>query len=67
MRQAAAKREVDPNAWFQNVVSVAAEKVRQETVICVNNIHKYHIAYRPVMESQTAHKEAAEKIRGGAK
>ena len=67
LRQEAAKRGLDPNVWFQNVEYVAAEKVGQETVTYVSNIYKYYIAYRLVMESQAARKEAAEKIRGGAK
>ena len=67
MRQEAAKRGLDPNVWFQNVEYVAAEKVGQETVTYVSNIYKYYIAYRLVMESRAAQKEAVEKIKGGAK
>jgi hypothetical protein len=46
---------------------VAAEKIGQETVTYVSNIYKYYIAYRLVLESRAAKKEAAEKIKGGAK
>jgi len=67
LRQEAAKRGLDPNVWFQNVESVAAEKVGQETVTYVSNIYKYYIAYRLVLESQASTKEAVEKIKGGAK
>jgi membrane-bound lytic murein transglycosylase MltF len=67
LRQVAAKRGLDPNVWFQNVEYVAAEKVGQETVTYVSNIYKYYIAYRLVMESRAATKEAVEKITGGAK
>ncbi|MGZ6220047.1 MAG: transglycosylase SLT domain-containing protein [Syntrophales bacterium] len=67
LRQEAAKRGLDPNVWFHNVESVAAEKVGQETVTYVSNIYKYYIAYRLIMESRAAQKEAVEKIKGGAK
>ena len=67
LREEAAKRGLDPNVWFQNVEYVAAEKVGQETVTYVSNIYKYYIAYKLVLESQVAQKEAIEKIKGGAK
>ena len=67
LRQEAAKRGLDPNVWFQNVEYVAAEKIGQETVTYVSNIYKYYIAYRLVLESRAAQKEAVEKIKGGAK
>jgi membrane-bound lytic murein transglycosylase MltF len=67
LRQEAAQRGLDPNVWFQNVESVAAEKVGQETVTYVSNIYKYYIAYRLVLESRASTKEAVEKIKAGAK
>jgi membrane-bound lytic murein transglycosylase MltF len=67
LRQEAAKRGLDPNVWFHNVEYVAAEKIGQETVTYVSNIYKYYIAYRLIMESQAATKEAVEKVKGGAK
>ncbi len=69
LRKEAAKRGLDPNVWFHNVEYVAAEKVGQETVTYVSNIYKYYIAYRLVLESQAAKKEAIEKIKvkGGVK
>ncbi len=67
LRKEAAKRGLDPNVWFQNVEYVAAEKIGQETVTYVSNIYKYYIAYRLIMESRAAQKEAVEKIKSGAK
>ena len=67
LRKEAAKRGLDPNVWFQNVEYVAAEKIGQETVTYVSNIYKYYIAYRLIMESRAAKKEAIEKVKGGAK
>ncbi len=63
LRKAAAKRGLDPNVWFHNVEYVAAEKIGQETVTYVANIYKYYIAYRLILDSQQARKEAAEKVK----
>jgi membrane-bound lytic murein transglycosylase MltF len=67
LRKEAARRGLDPNVWFQNVEYVAAEKIGQETVTYVSNIYKYYIAYRLIIESRAATKEAVEKIKGGAR
>ena len=67
LRKEAAKRGLDPNVWFQNVEYVVAEKIGQETVTYVSNIYKYYIAYRLILESRAAQKEAVEKIKSGAK
>jgi membrane-bound lytic murein transglycosylase MltF len=64
LRRAAAKRGLDPNVWFHNVEYVAAEKIGQETVTYVANIYKYYIAYRLILDSQQARKDAAEKVKG---
>ena len=66
-REEAKKRGLDPNRWFRNVELVAAEKIGQETVSYVSNICKYYIAYRLVLESRVATKEAVERIKGDAK
>ena len=63
LRKAAAKRGLDPNVWFHNVEYVAAEKIGQETVTYVANIYKYYIAYRLILDSQQARKEAADKVK----
>jgi membrane-bound lytic murein transglycosylase MltF len=67
LRQEAAKRGLDPNVWFQNVEYVAAEKGGPETVTYVSNIYKYYIAYRLMLESRAAKKEAVEKMKTGSK
>lgn len=67
LRKEATKRGLDPNVWFHNVEYVVAEKIGSETVTYVSNIYKYYIAYRLVLESRAAKKEAVEKIKGGAK
>jgi membrane-bound lytic murein transglycosylase MltF len=67
LRKEAAKRGLDPNVWFHNVEYVAAEKIGQETVTYVSNIYKYYIAYKLILESRAATKEAVDKIKSGAK
>jgi len=67
LRKEAAKRGFDPNIWFHNVEYVVGEKIGQETVTYVSNICKYYIAYRLVVESRLATKEALEKIKSETK
>lgn len=66
LRKEAARRGLNPNVWFQNVEYVVAEKIGQETITYVNNIYKYYIGYRLILESQAARKEAVEKVKGGS-
>ena len=65
LRKEAEKRGLDPNAWFQNVEYVVAEKIGQETITYVTNIYKYYIGYRLILESQAAAREAVGKVKGG--
>ena len=65
LRKEAQKRGLDPNVWFQNVEYVVAEKIGQETITYVTNIYKYYIAYRLILESQAAAREAVDKVKGG--
>jgi len=45
LREAAARRGLDPDVWFNNVELMAAEQIGPETVSYVANIYKYYIAY----------------------
>ncbi|HEX4370986.1 MAG TPA: lytic transglycosylase F [Rhizomicrobium sp.] len=65
LRKEAARRGLDPNVWFGNVEYVAAEKIGQETVTYVSNIYKYYIAYKLVIESQAATRDAIKKMKAG--
>jgi membrane-bound lytic murein transglycosylase MltF len=67
LRKEAAKRGLDPNVWFHNVEYVVAEKIGQETITYVNNIYKYYIGYRLILDSQAARTEAVDKVKGGTK
>ncbi len=52
LRQEAQKRGLNPNVWFNNVERVVSEKVGRETVTYVNNIYKYYISYKLIVEEQ---------------
>jgi len=64
LRQAAAKRGLDPHVWFNNVEYVAAEKIGAETVTYVSNIYKYYIAYHLILEARAEKAKAVEEIKG---
>jgi membrane-bound lytic murein transglycosylase MltF len=46
MRRLTAERGLDPNRWFGNVERVAHEKIGDEPVRYVANIHSYYTAYK---------------------
>jgi membrane-bound lytic murein transglycosylase MltF len=63
LRQEAARRGLNPNVWFHNVEYIAAEKIGHETVTYVSNIYKYYIAYKLIMEAQSARQKAIQTIK----
>ncbi|HEX7767826.1 MAG TPA: transglycosylase SLT domain-containing protein, partial [Nitrospira sp.] len=62
LREETAQRGLDPNVWFHNVEYVAADRVGAETVTYVNNIYKYYIAYRLIIDAQEAKQRVTEQI-----
>jgi membrane-bound lytic murein transglycosylase MltF len=60
MREAARKRGLDPDVWFDSVELVTAQKIGAETTTYVRNIYKYYVAYRLTREMRGA----AQKARG---
>jgi membrane-bound lytic murein transglycosylase MltF len=62
MRKLAASRGLDPDAWFNNVEIVTAEKVGMETTTYVRNIYKYYAAYKFMMQVREARQTAAERL-----
>jgi membrane-bound lytic murein transglycosylase MltF len=58
LREAAKKRGLDPNVWFDNVELIAAEKIGRETVQYVSNIYKYYVAYTLITEDEEARRKA---------
>jgi membrane-bound lytic murein transglycosylase MltF len=46
LRKKAEKDGLNPNKWFGNVELEVAKEVGEETVIYVDNIYKYYIAYK---------------------
>jgi membrane-bound lytic murein transglycosylase MltF len=66
-RKLAAKRQLNPNVWFNNVELITAEKIGRETVTYVSNIYKYYLAYQLLMEEAKERSEAIEQMKKEAK
>jgi membrane-bound lytic murein transglycosylase MltF len=62
LRDAAAKRGLNPNIWFNNVELVAAEKIGRETVQYVSNIYKYYLAYKMLAEQRDERLKAKSQV-----
>ena len=65
MRREAAKRQLDPDKWFNNVELVVAEKIGAETTTYVRNIYKYYVAYKLTLEMQENRRKARESVGKG--
>ena len=50
LRKKARQDGLNPNQWFSNVELEVAKEVGEETVLYVNNIYKYYIAYKLASE-----------------
>jgi membrane-bound lytic murein transglycosylase MltF len=62
LRRETAKRGLDPNRWFGNVERVVSERIGRETVTYVNNIYKYYVAYRLVVDRGADRQRARELL-----
>jgi len=62
MRREAAKRQLDPDKWFNNVEVVVADKIGIETTTYVRNIYKYYVAYKMTMEMEETRRKARESL-----
>jgi len=62
LRKEAQRRGLNPNVWFNNVETVAANRIGSETVTYVSNIYKYYIAYRLVAEQEAERQQERRKI-----
>lgn len=62
MRREAAKRNLDPNVWFNNVEMITAERIGSETTTYVRNIFKYYTAYKLVTERQKEQEKARQQV-----
>lgn len=62
MREAAVKRGLDPDTWFNNVEVVTAEKIGLETTTYVRNIYKYYVAYRLLADAQAAAEAGRQQV-----
>jgi len=62
MREAASKKGLDPDVWFNNVEVVTAQKIGAETTTYVRNIYKYYVAYKLLQDSKEATRKAREQV-----
>lgn len=58
LREAATKRGLDPNVWFNNVEVVTAERIGIETTTYVRNIFKYYVSYKLLNDMRQANQTA---------
>jgi membrane-bound lytic murein transglycosylase MltF len=65
LREEAAKKGLNPNAWIDNVELIAAARIGMETVTYVANIYKYYVAYKLVAERDEERKKAKEAVENG--
>ncbi len=60
IRDAAVKRGLNPNVWFQNVELAAAQTMGRKSVEYVSNIYKYYTAYRITVGDPSLREKPAE-------
>jgi membrane-bound lytic murein transglycosylase MltF len=61
-RKEAAKRNLDPDKWFNNVEIVVAQQIGTETTTYVRNIYKYYVAYRLTLDAQAEAEKARRQV-----
>ena len=66
MRKLAAKRDLNPDQWFNQVEIVAAQKIGMETTTYVRNIYKYYVSYKLRTDAQEMARKAREQVTPGA-
>ena len=62
LRAEAARRDLDPNVWFNNVELIAARRIGQETVVYVRNVYKYYVAYKLQLDTLEARRAATREL-----
>jgi membrane-bound lytic murein transglycosylase MltF len=65
MRKEAQRRGLDADQWFNNVELVTAEKIGIETTTYVRNIYKYYVAYKLMVDVQSAQDKARDTVSPG--
>ncbi len=57
LREDTRRMKLNPDIWFGNVEIAAAKRIGRETVTYVDNIYKYYIAYRLILDNTGRHEE----------
>jgi membrane-bound lytic murein transglycosylase MltF len=61
-RREAARRNLDPDKWFNNVEVVIAQQIGTETTTYVRNIYKYYVSYRLTLDAQAEAERARRQV-----
>ena len=61
-RREAARRNLDPDKWFNNVEIVIAQQIGTETTTYVRNIFKYYVSYRLTLDAQAEAEKARRQV-----
>jgi membrane-bound lytic murein transglycosylase MltF len=61
-RREAARRNLDPNKWFNNVEIVVAQQIGTQTTTYVRNIYKYYVSYRLTLDVQVEAEKARRQV-----
>jgi len=61
-REMAAKQNLDPNRWFNNVEITAGKRCGTQTTTYVRNIFKYYVTYKLIVEAQEQEEKARAAI-----
>ncbi len=64
LRKLAAEEGLNPNKWFGNVELEVAKDIGEETVMYVDNIYKYYVAYKLAAEQEQIRKATKQGVSG---
>jgi membrane-bound lytic murein transglycosylase MltF len=56
LRRQTVREGLDPNQWFNNVEVIASREIGRETVMYVDDIYKYYVAYKLVAQHEAIKK-----------
>lgn len=63
LRNSAARKDLNPDQWFDNVEHIARQRIGTETVTYVSNIYKYFVSYKSIERTQIERARAIQQAR----